>query len=230
MMKSFDKEIIKIDNKEVLRYLEYKNQSIDDNLNNKIEECIKITKETINPRYIFRVYSINKNKKLIELDGTNIKLESNDLYDLLKDCHKCILVAATVGLEIEKHIKKYSYMELTKSIIIDSCATTAIEEVCDKVEDKIRKEVLSEGEFLTYRFSPGYGDLDIENNIEILNLLNGQKEIGLTINSSGIMIPRKSVIAIIGINHTKENNKKSCDNCINKNTCKYRKRGQNCEN
>ncbi|MGL5330233.1 MAG: vitamin B12 dependent-methionine synthase activation domain-containing protein [Peptostreptococcaceae bacterium] len=228
MFKNFDRTIqINID--EVLRYLEYKNQSIDDNLNHKIEECINITKETINPRYTFRVYSINTEKQnLIELEGTNLQLESNDLYNLLKDCHKCILMATTIGLDIEKQIRKYSYTELTKSIIIDSCGTTAIEEVCDIVEDKIKEEVLVEGEYLTYRYSPGYGDLNIESNTKILNILNGHKEIGLTITDSGIMIPRKSVVAIIGIKNTKSNNKKSCHNCKNKNTCKYRKRGSGC--
>ncbi|MGL5694957.1 MAG: vitamin B12 dependent-methionine synthase activation domain-containing protein [Peptostreptococcaceae bacterium] len=229
MLKNFD-NVIKINNEEVLRYLEYKNQDIDDNLYKIIEECRYATKERINPRYTFRVYSINKIKNIVEIEGTNLKLESSDLYNLLKDCHKCILMAATIGLEIEKDIKKYSYTELTKGIIMDSCATTAIEEVCDAVEENIKNETLEKGEYLTYRYSPGYGDLSIENNIEILSLLNGQKEIGLTITGSGIMIPRKSVVAIIGIKYTVDNHKKTCDTCEHKNTCKYRRKGKDCGN
>lgn len=231
MIKDFV-DSISIDREEVLRYLEYKGQDIDNNLIEIIEECRNITKDRINPRYTFRVYSIKqKYKGIIELEGTNLILESNDLYEILKDCNECILMAATLGINIEKDIKKYSCTELTKGIIIDSCATTAIEEVCDRVQNEIENNILKNGQYLTFRYSPGYGDLSIEKNTEILNILNGQKEIGLTITNSGIMIPRKLVIAIIGITDKKvEQDKTSCSTCKNKSKCKFKKGVNDCGN
>lgn len=231
MIKDFV-DSISIDREEVLRYLEYKGQDIDNNLVEIIEECRNIAKDRINPRYTFRVYSIKqKYKGIIELEGTNLILESNDLYEILKDCNECILMAATLGINIEKDIKKYSCTELTKGIIIDSCATTAIEEVCDRVQNEIENNILKNGQYLTFRYSPGYGDLSIEKNTEILNILNGQKEIGLTITNSGIMIPRKSVIAIIGITDKKvEQDKTSCSTCKNKSKCKFKKGVNSCGN
>ena len=231
MIKDFV-DSISIDREEVLRYLEYKGQDIDNNLIEIIEECRNITKDRINPRYTSRVYSIKqKYKGIIELEGTNLILESNDLYEILKDCNECILMAATLGINIEKDIKKYSCTELTKGIIIDSCATTAIEEVCDRVQNKIENNILKNGQYLTFRYSPGYGDLSIEKNTEILTILNGQKEIGLTITNSGIMIPRKSVIAIIGITDKKvEQDKTSCSTCKNKSKCKFKKGVNSCGN
>ncbi|MDU2197246.1 MAG: vitamin B12 dependent-methionine synthase activation domain-containing protein [Peptostreptococcaceae bacterium] len=231
MIKDFV-DSISIDREEVLRYLEYKGQDIDNNLIEIIEECRNITKDRINPRYTFRVYSIKqKYKGIIELEGTNLILESNDLYEILKDCNECILMAATLGINIEKDIKKYSCTELTKGIIIDSCATTAIEEVCDRVQNEIENNILKNGQYLTFRYSPGYGDLSIEKNTEILTILNGQKEIGLTITNSGIMIPRKSVIAIIGITDKKvEQDKTSCSTCKNKSKCKFKKGVNSCGN
>ena len=140
-------------------------------------------------------------------------------------------MAATLGINIEKDIKKYSCTELTKGIIIDSCATTAIEEVCDRVQNEIENNILKNGQYLTFRYSPGYGDLSIEKNTEILTILNGQKEIGLTITNSGIMIPRKSVIAIIGITDKKvEQDKTSCSTCKNKSKCKFKKGVNSCGN
>lgn len=231
MIKDFV-DSISIDREEVLRYLEYKGQDIDNNLIEIIEECRNITKDRINPRYTFRVYSIKqKYKGIIELEGTNLILESNDLYEILKDCNECILMAATLGINIEKDIKKYSCTELTKGIIIDSCATTAIEEVCDRVQNEIENNILKNGQYLTFRYSPGYGDLSIEKNTEILTILNGQKEIGLTITNIGIMIPRKSVIAIIGITDKKvEQDKTSCSTCKNKSKCKFKKGVNSCGN
>lgn len=225
--------LIEINEDEVLRYLEYKGQDIDDKLNSIINECRILTKEKINPRYISRVYSIRKyileDDKFIQLEGTNLRLYSGDIYELLKNSDECILLACTLGIEIEKEIRKYSYMDLTKGIIIDSCATTAIEEVCDLVQKKIEDNLLEEGKYITTRYSPGYGDLPIDKNADIINLLNAQKVIGLTITDSGIMIPRKSVVAIIGItNSLIKQEKKLCENCEHRMTCKFKREVDGC--
>ncbi|RDY23016.1 Vitamin B12 dependent methionine synthase, activation domain protein [Romboutsia maritimum] len=227
--------LIDINQDEVLRYLEYKGQEISKELIEIINECRDFTKQRINPRYILRVYSLkhksenSKRSEIIKLEGTNINLESRDLYDLLKNCNKCIVMAATLGIEIEREIRKYSYQNLTKGIIIDACATTAIEEICDLIQSEIKIKLLKDGKYITQRYSPGYGDLSIFKNIDIINLLDSSKEIGLTITQNGIMIPRKSVIAIIGISDSVTiHNTKSCKNCKNNTTCKYRKEVEGC--
>ena len=46
------KELIKIDKKEVLRYLQYKNQNINEDLSNLINESIEETKKIINPKFV----------------------------------------------------------------------------------------------------------------------------------------------------------------------------------
>ena len=217
---------IDIDKNEVLRYLEYKGQEINENLHNIIDECIKITKSTINPRYILRVYPILRedDRPYVYIKGSNLTLKSRDLYNLLESCSECIIMATTLGIEIEKEIKKRSYNELNKSIILDACATTAIEELCDRLQLETQEKLINTNKFITSRYSPGYGDLPIEKNREIINLLNCQKEIGLTIAESGIMIPRKSVIAIIGISEDKTTQSfKSCSKCQNNKNCKYKK-------
>lgn len=230
------KSLIEIDEREVLRYLQYKDQDIDDNLSDKIKHCIDITREIINPRFIFRKYKIKKLKlsevkSEVYLEGANLTLQSEDIYNLLLECDECILMSATLGLEIEREIRKLTYTDLTKGIIIDACATTAIEEVCDIVQDNIAKKLLKEDKYITYRYSPGYGDLSIEKNVDINNLLNSQKEIGLTVTNSGIMIPRKSVVALIGVSRKgTTNTKKSCDNCSNRYNCDYNKEADGCGN
>ena len=230
------KDLIKIDKREVLRYLQYKNQNINDDLLKIIEQSIDETKRIISPRFVLRKYSIKKikmdnEKDQVILEDGNLILKSDDVYKLLTECDECILMAVTLGLEIEKEIRKLTYTNLTKGIIIDSCATTAIEEVCDIVQDNIARKLLREDKYITYRYSTGYGDLSIENNIYINNILNSQKEIGLTVTNSGIMIPRKSVVALIGVsNKGILNNKKSCDNCSNRHNCEYKKEGHSCGN
>lgn len=226
-------KLLQIDKKEVLRYLQYKNQNLSNNINEEIDNCINRTNEIINPRYVFRTYFIEKqdinNKKIVYLKDSNIKFESEDIYKLFDKCDECILISATLGLEIEKEIRKLTYTNLSKGLIIDACATTAIEEVCDILQDNIERELLKENKHITMRYSPGYGDLSIEKNVDIINILNSQKEIGLTVTDSGIMIPRKSVVALIGVSKKGiKREKKSCDNCSNKHNCKYKKEAKIC--
>ncbi len=95
-------------------------------------------------------------------------------------------------------------MTLQKGIIVDACATTSIEEICDLIQDNILQQMSKEGKSLTMRYSPGYGDLDISANKDILQVLDAHKRIGVTVTNTGIMIPRKSVVALIGITNKKK--------------------------
>ena len=225
---------IEIDKNEVLRYLQYKGQNIEEELKNTIDECVKITLSTINPRYIYSSCTIDSSVEgTIKLKNTNLVYSSQDIYKLLKDCDRAFVMAATLGVEIERLTRKFSYSDLTKSIIIDSCATTAIEEICNRVQESVNIGLEKEQKTTTMRYSPGYGDLGIENNKGILDVLSAQRNIGLTITDSGIMIPRKSVVAIMGVSELKYNNKgvkKSCSNCQNKYTCVYKREDGGCAN
>ncbi|GAA0232702.1 vitamin B12 dependent-methionine synthase activation domain-containing protein [Metaclostridioides mangenotii] len=225
---------IEIDKNEVLRYLQYKGQNIEEDLKNTIDECVEITLSTINPRYIYSSCTIDSSVEgTIKLKNTNLVYSSQDIYRLLKDCDRAFVMAATLGVEIERLTRKFSYSDLTKSIIIDSCATTAIEEICNRVQESVNIGLEKEQKTTTMRYSPGYGDLGIENNKGILDVLSAQRNIGLTITDSGIMIPRKSVVAIMGVSELKYNNKgakKSCNNCQNKDTCVYKREDGGCAN
>ena len=230
-MKNDFYNLIKINKSEVLRYLEYKGQDISDDLDDTIDKCIEITKDKINPRYTLRVYPISReNENEVKIEGTNLTIESKDIHHLLNNCDSCAIMATTLGIEIEKEIRKNSYSQLTKSIILDACATAAIEELCDIVQENFKNELEKEGKYITNRYSPGYGDLPLEINKDVTNILNSSKVIGLTITENGIMLPRKSVTAIIGISEKIVSDiKKSCLNCSNYSDCKFRKGDDICE-
>ena len=84
--------LIEIDKNEVLRYLEYNGQYIDEKLDHIIDECIKITKQKINPRYTLGVYSILKEKiddsYQIKFKDSNISIKANQNKFILKSYKK----------------------------------------------------------------------------------------------------------------------------------------------
>ena len=116
---------------------------------------------------------------------------------------------------------------MLEAMILDSCASVLIDKVCDDAEQEIM-QTLRENEYLTMRFSPGYGDVPLEISSEILDILSAQKRIGLTLTKTHMLLPTKSITALIGISNQKENRQKSCGHCNLVKTCYYRRRGERC--
>ncbi|MGI5997297.1 MAG: vitamin B12 dependent-methionine synthase activation domain-containing protein [Lutispora sp.] len=214
-----------IDRMEVLRYLGYKNQSIDEAMENLIYECIAEIREVMKKSFVYNIYDIEKQGDKVILKDTNLIFQSRYLRDHLQNSDRCALMAATLGIEVDKRIGYYSRLNLTKGIVMDACATAAIEAVCDEVQEEIKEMAQKAGYNITDRYSPGYGDLSITHQKAIIEVLKAHIRIGLTVNKNYIMIPRKSVTALIGLHRGEENVVvDKCSRCKEKN-CMYRKCG-----
>ena len=218
-----------INKEEVLRYLGYKGQDIDENLTNTIEECREEIKKVITPRVVYSYKNIKSSDDGVEVITTNLILKGNDIKEHLKNSTECVLMAVTLGNEVEKRTRLYEKTNLTKALILDACATTAVEEVCDIVENSVKEKAILSGMNITFRYSPGYGDLPLDVQNSFLRALDAQKKIGLTVSENNLLFPRKSVTAIIGIvNSGIEKKKKSCKECSNYENCSFRREGETC--
>ena len=220
---------LKIARQEVLRYLGYKGQKIGENMIEMIDSCRQEVKNIITPRTVYEYRNIHNTEKGVEVEDTNLILIGNDIKSHLSSANKCVLIAVTLGNEIEKKTRLYEKINLTKALIIDACATTAVEEICDILEEKIRKTAEAEGMSITFRYSPGYGDLPLDTQNNFLRVLDAQKKIGLTVSENNLLFPRKSVTAIIGIvSLDTKIKKRSCENCNNYDNCSFRREGETC--
>ena len=218
-----------INKEEVLRYLGYKGQDIDENLINTIEECREEIKKIIRPRVVYSYNNIKSSDDGVEVINTNLILKGKDIKEHLKNSTECVLMAVTLGNEVEKRTRLYEKTNLTKALILDACATTAVEEVCDIVENSVKEKATLSGMDITFRYSPGYGDLPLDVQNSFLRTLDAGKKIGLTVSENNLLFPRKSVTAIIGIvNSGIEKKKKSCKECSNYENCSFRREGESC--
>lgn len=217
-----------IEKDEVLRYLGYNSQKVDNVTDNIIDECIDEILGLIKTNFIYNIYEIKKEDKNIFLKNSKLKLEGEDIYSHLQNSQKCAIMAVTLGSEVDRRIKYYTKADLTRSVVFDACATTAVEALCDRVEAVIKKIAVNNGYHITSRFSPGYGDLPLEIQPKILNLLDTSRRIGLTVTDSYILLPRKSVTALIGIGEEVKNQLSSCKNCNLYNNCLFAKEGDSC--
>ncbi len=88
---------------------------------------------------------------------------------------------------------------MAKASFLNAIGAAAVENVCDRLNEELRQLAADEGKSLRPRYSPGYGDYNLENQRGIFDLLTPSKHIGLTLKDNLIMVPEKSVTALIGI-------------------------------
>lgn len=124
-----------------------------------------------------------------------LKVTSSDLAKALCGYRKALLFAASIGVEIDRLIKKYSHIAPSKAVLFQAIGAERVESLCDVFCDEIKKEHKSMGN----RFSPGYGDFSIEFQREIFGILCCGKNIGVSLGDNLIMSPSKSVTAVVGI-------------------------------
>ena len=179
------------------------------------------------PKIISKCINIEKTLGRVKLLNTPYEIVSNDIYKMLINCDRCYVLAATLGVGVDKEISLLQKQNMLQAMIFDASASVPIEKVCDDWEHEL-VDSLGENEYLTMRFSPGYGDVPLEVSNNILDILLADKKIGLTRTKSDMLFPTKSITAIIGISDRKENRHKSCANCNLVATCQYRRRGDSC--
>jgi len=174
-----------INRKTALEFLGVKGD-VPDDITALIEKYEPLLLEKITPRY---VYIVKKREQISAL------LKGEDIKEHLKNCDNIILLAATAGLACDELIRYTETHDMAGAVVLDALASAAIEQICDRAEYEIKRKY---GE-ITTRFSPGYGDFPLDVQKNLLAVLEAKKTIGLYSIESDMLLPRKSVTAVIGI-------------------------------
>lgn len=206
---------------EIWRFLGYYRVEPDERLRGMIDDCVREAVAAATPQGIYSVFPIHP---LLEANGLDLgfaKVTSKDLSRNLAECHHCILMAATIGPQVDRLIAKNSRLNPLKGYVLQAVGAMLIESYCDTLNDQLREDFSAVGCKLRPRFSPGYGDFALAHQQDVFRTLPAAKTIGLTLMDSGIMAPSKSVTAVIGV-YRPEDKKTAdylpgcnlCENCI----------------
>ena len=124
---------------------------------------------------------------------------SKNLMKSLSRCDEVIVFAATVGAGIDRLIKRYERNEPARALMLQALGAERVEALCDMFEYELRSDANAAGYKMYPRYSPGYGDLSIEVQTEMLRVLDAERRLGITLSQSYLMSPSKSVTAVIGL-------------------------------
>lgn len=217
---------LKVNIKEVYRYLGFRGESPEDEIAEKVRTSIDEVVEASQPRAIYERYPLELFDGEEDLAIGGVSFKSRDLKLNLKGCQYVYLMGATIGIGVDRLIARASVGDMTKATIYQAAGAAYVEEYCDYINEEIRKKALEEGMVLRPRFSPGYGDFALENQKDIFRLLNLSKHTGISLSDSMLMSPSKSVTAVIGVKEKEEGSpereiKKNCKDCPKKD-CEFR--------
>ena len=207
-----------INENEALLYLGYRGGAVPPELRRDIARCRELLLKTARPRLVWRQFDLLPDGTL---HGTGFCPEGKDVRALLTDCRRVVLMGATLGAEVEALLLRAQVQNMADAVILDCCASSAIENVCDNFCEDLQAEVAPA--HLTDRFSPGYGDFPLDCQRYIAPALELGKRIGVTLTDSLLMAPSKSVTAVIGVSRLPRNcTVQGCEVCA-KRDCAYRR-------
>ena len=209
---------------EALRYMQAGNDEV---IKAKAELALQKLREISAPRFVYAVFPIRKSDGEFELKGSGVVLSGQSAETMLSDCDRAVLMICTLGFGFEAELRTLQVKNMAEALILDACGSALVEEGCDKAEEEIAARL--PGKFLTDRFSPGYGDLPLSLQEDILRVLNAQRKLGVHLTDSMLFNPCKTVSAIIGLSDRVQPARiKGCDHCKMREICAIRKRGGSC--
>lgn len=191
-----------------------------------ILEAYQKLKSTETPRGVWGSFDIETGADFASFSG-DFRIEGRDLAGILRGCSRAILMAVTLGQQVDKLINRLQATSMSEAVVLDACASVEAELFCDKVENEAMRSI-GAGEYLTMRYSPGYGDVPLAESLKILSALDAMKKIGLSANAAGMLLPIKSITAVIGVTNERRDRGRDCSRCGSSGSCPYKKRGGHC--
>ena len=139
----------------------------------------------------------------IELDKA-FSIESEKVFRWMEGCVGLYLCAVTIGPELDREVVRLSNSgKVTRAFLLNAYGAEAAEALMARLNRVIVNSIKKQRMEATKRYSPGYGDWEIAAQRDLLGTLGAEK-IGIRLTEKYIMIPEKSVSAIIGVRDRQE--------------------------
>lgn len=207
-----------VDRKQAFRYMGFHGEP-DANFLQLVDSCEAKLLSAILPRYCWQLF---------QKSDLQFLLLGQDIQKHLASCSQVILFCATLSQSTDTCIRLAQTNDVLTGMMMDAMASALTEQLCDSVEQEILANF--KHKFPTWRFSPGYGDMPLHVQDNFLRAIQAEKRIGVCVTNSGLMTPRKSVTAVIGLSDMPVRKaQKGCAICNMRQNCPYRAKGEHCK-
>ncbi len=160
-----------------------------------VEECMPAFLSAVRCRACYTVLPVQTDGETVDFGA--VQLSSASLAKNLSGCEKAILFAATLGTQVDLQRRQMGVHSPARALVLDAMGSAAIEALCDQLCESWAEE--NPGLRPRPRFSPGYGDLPLSFQTRLLELLDSKRQAGIALSQTLLMVPQKSVSAIVGM-------------------------------
>jgi hypothetical protein len=178
----------------------------------------------LEPAIAYEIYTITEiSQRQLSLEGKPAVYDSS-LPSLLPQAKELAIAVCTIGPKLEKQVTDYtSRGEPLRGMLLDGIGSAAVDSLTEEVCKRIASEASSRGYETSSPINPGMPGLPIAAQWQLLKLVPAG-EIGLSLTSAGVMVPRKSVSMVIGIGPqmARWTRAEVCARCHLRETCPYR--------
>lgn len=194
-MASYNPPLTALDKEEVRRYAGLRPAA--DFPEHYLEEACADGLLHARPRAVWKIYAYAAATREI-IGEPPLRLSGDAIGAHLSSATEVAVLAVTIGSELEKAVSNYfADGDYTRGLLLDAAGTTAVEAAADAANDLIAAQAARLGFTALPRFSPGYGDWPLTDQPAVVALAGGG--IDLTVTASAMLVPRKSVTAVIGL-------------------------------
>ena len=191
------------------------------------EEAAALLESRLRPRFLWRAFRTERGDGEILLPEAGIRLPGRLAENMLEQCETAVLAVCTLGAGFDRLEQEWEARDMARAAVMDACGSAWTEAVCDAVEEEISRRFPDL--YRTDRFSPGYGDLPLSLQADFLRALDAERRLGVTANESFLLLPCKSVTAVIGLSDRPQGAKiRGCGFCGLREDCAYRRGGKFC--
>ena len=178
----------------------------------------------LEPTMAYEIYSITEiSHRQLSLEG-NLVVHGPLLPSLLPEAKELAVVVCTIGPKLEKQATDYfDRDEPLRGLLLDGIGSAAVDSLTEEVCKFMAGEASSHGYQVSSPINPGMPGLPITEQWQLLKMVSA-REIGVSLTSSGIMVPRKSTSMVMGIGPQMKTWTRAevCAHCSLRKTCPYR--------
>jgi hypothetical protein len=187
----------------------------------EIQEMYKL-ENFLEPSISFESYEVKQaDANQLTLDNGEIIVNST-LANKLSSAKRIVAIICTIGPLLDEQVAKFfAQQDPLKAFILDAIGSAAIDslgaEACSLIQ------ALYKGFEISSPLGPGMEDITIREQNRIYRLASAE-QIGVRVNSAGMLIPQKSISMIIGVGTKMPTWHRSevCNRCRIRDTCQHR--------
>lgn len=229
---------VRLNRDEALGYLGYAGQQVDETLLARFHELADACDAGIEPVYAWEIVDVDQARTrwdgqnpCVALADSKLLLPGASIAEHLYGARKVALMACTLGAASEREMRKHAALSAADGVMFGACASALVEAAANAVEALVVVRAHDMGLHTNWRFSPGYGDLPLDVQSAFVSELDATRKLGITVTPPNMLVPVKSVTAVIGLfDEVKADAdvRHACGVCQLKGCCELRKRGITC--